>query len=292
MPRITANGIEIEYDTTGRADDRPLLLIMGLGAQMIMWDEEFCELLAGYGHHVIRYDARDTGLSSKFEEAGTPDIPAMMAAVRGGAPANAPYLLKDMADDAAALLGELGIDAAHVVGASMGGMVAQELAIRHAERVLSLTSIMSTTGNPSLPPARPEAIARLMQKPQSDREGYLSTFVESMKILFGSGFPFDEARTRERGERLYDRAYYPAGQTRHLAAVLASGSRREALESVVLPALVIHGKDDPLVPVEGGIDTHEALKDSELMLIDGLGHGLPPEVHAKIAQAIADLTAR
>lgn len=292
MPRANCNGIELEYETFGTPGDSPILLIMGLGAQMTMWDESFCDGLRAEGHFVIRYDARDTGLSTRFESAGIPDIAEIMATIARGGQAEVPYLLDDMADDAAALLSALELDAAHVVGASMGGMVAQALAIRHPERVLTLTSIMSTTGSPDLPPARPEAMARLMRPAADGRDGYIDGFVETMQIVSGSGFPFDAAQARERAGQLYDRSFYPVGQTRHTAAVVASGSRKEALGSVRVPTLVIHGTEDPLVPVEGGIDTHESIPGSELMLIEHMGHGMPEPVVPQLIQAIAKLTAR
>ncbi len=174
----------------------------------------------------------------------------------------------------------------------MGGMVAQVLTIEHPERVLTLTSIMSSTGNPELPPAKPEAMQRLMRPPTEGRDGYIEGFVETMQIISGSGFVFDVEEARERAGKLYDRSFYPAGQSRHMAAVVASGNRKDALGGVRVPTLVIHGKEDPLVPVEGGIDTHESIPGSELLLIEGMGHGLPAPVVPQLIQAIAKLTAR
>jgi pimeloyl-ACP methyl ester carboxylesterase len=290
VPKASANRIEIEYEVFGSAEDRPLLLVMGLGAQMILWDEDFCEHLAERGHRVIRFDNRDVGLSTRFDRGGVPSLlEAILAAARGDA-LEAPYTLDDMADDAAGLLDALEIESAHVVGASMGGMIAQTLAIRHPRRVRSLTSIMSTTGNPELPPARPEAMQVLMTPPPPDREGNIERSVEVSRKIGSPGFPLDEARIRERAARMYDRAFYPEGVTRQMVAILASGSRVEALRSVTAPTLVIHGNDDPLVPVEGGLDTHQAVPGAELLLIDGMGHDLPQETWPRIVDAISGLT--
>ena len=293
MPNVTANGIQIEYDTFGPRDADPLLLVMGLGAQMIAWDEEFCEMIAAKGHHVIRFDNRDVGLSTKFDHLGMPDIPAIFAARAQGNPVeNAPYLLDDMADDAAALLGALGIERAHIVGASMGGMIVQAMAIRHPKHVVSMTSIMSTTGNPALPQAKPEAMAVLTTPAAEDREGRIAQGLASQKVIGSTGFPFDEARFRERAEMAYDRCFYPAGMMRQMAAIMASPSRKEALGSVRVPSLVVHGDIDPLVPVEGGKDTAEAIPGAELLIIPGMGHDLPREVCPTIVDAMARTAAK
>ncbi len=287
MPRIRTNGIEIEYDSFGDGNPEPILLVMGLGAQMILWEEGFCELLAERGHRVIRFDNRDIGLSTKFDSFGIPPIVAMLAAAERGESVDAPYTLSDMATDAAHLLGALELESAHVVGASMGGMIAQMLAIEHPERIRSLTSIMSTTGSPELPQAKPEAIELLMTPAPPEREAYIERSVSTARVLGGTGFPLDESRIRARAARLFDRAFYPPGIARHMAAILASGSRREKLESVAASTLVIHGDADPLVPLEGGIDTAEAISGAEMMVIEGMGHDLPPAVWTRIADAIA-----
>ena len=287
MPRVCTNGIEIEYETFGDPSADPLLLIMGLGAQMILWEEEFCRLLAGHGHYVIRFDNRDVGLSTRLEEAGVPRIRVMMEQVERGERPEAPYRLSGMGRDAVGLLDGLGIGAAHVVGASMGGMIGQTVAIEHPERVRTLTSIMSSTGHPGLPRAKPEAMAVLLTPPPRDREGNIERAVEAARIIGSPGFPFDEERIRARAARTYDRAFYPKGLARQLAAILASGSRRKALEALRTPTLVIHGDMDPLVPVEGGLDTAEAVPGAELLIIEGMGHDLPPEVWPRIADTIA-----
>jgi len=292
MPIARTNGVEIAYETFGPPDGRPLLLIMGLAAQMILWDDEFCAALAARGHRVIRFDNRDVGLSTKLDAAGMPDAAAAMQAALLGERIAAPYLLRDLAADAAGLLDALGIPAAHVVGASMGGMIAQTMAINHPASVLSLTSIMSTTGERSLPPARPEAAAVLVLPAPSDRAGNVERAVHIFRTIGSPGFPFDEARVRDLAGRSYDRCFSPAGAARQLVAILASGSRREALAAVTIPTLVIHGRDDPLIPLEAGLDTARAVPGAELLVIDGMGHDLPRGAWPEIVERIGALTAR
>lgn len=279
---VKAGELEIVYDAFGKASAPPILLIMGLGEQMIAWDEEFCAALAGRGYWVIRFDNRDVGLSTKFDEAGIPDILAMMQ----GKPSQAPYTLRDMAADAVGLLDALQIESAHVVGISMGGMIAQEMAICYPERVWTLTSIMSSTGDPTLPPPRPEAAALLITPAPTDRDGYLEHSVQTWRVLNGPGFPLDEERIRERAGRSFDRGPSPAGAMRQLAAILASESRKEVLKTLKVPTLVIHGDADPLVPVECGVDTADAIPGTELLIIEGMGHDLPPAVEPQVIDAI------
>ena len=288
MAKLQANGIEIEYDHFGDRGADPLLLIMGLGAQMILWEEEFCGGLAERGHFVVRFDNRDAGLSSKFGEHGTPNLIEMMTKGASGQPVEAPYLLNDMADDAAGVLDALELDTAHVVGASMGGMIAQAVAIRHPQRVRTLTSIMSSTGNPELPPADPEAMAVLMRERPKTREESIEAAVSAQKVLSGPGFPFDEARIRERAARVYDRAFYPEGMARQMTAIVASGNRKPELANVSAPTLVIHGDADPLVPIAGGHDTAEAVPGAELLVIEGMGHDLPPGAWPRVIDAITE----
>ena len=290
VPTIQANGIEIAYDSFGDAAGRPLLLVMGLGAQMLLWDEAFCERLAEHGHYVVRFDNRDVGLSTKFDAAGVPSIVALIQGIAAGKPASAPYSLDDMADDAAALLDALGLETAHICGASMGGMIAQTIAIRHPQRVRSLVSIMSTTGNPSLPPATPTAMAMLMTPAPADREGNIARAVNVYRAIGSPGFPFDEADVRDRAGLLFDRSYYPAGMVRQMAAILAHGSRVEALRQVSTPTLVIHGDADPLVPIEGGRDTAASVPGSAMLVIEGMGHDLPKAAWPRITGAIAEHT--
>ena len=291
MPRAHSNGVQLEFDTFGRREDRPLLLVMGLGGQMIMWDEEFCEELAAAGHFVVRFDNRDVGLSTHFDDHGLPDLDELLEAFLSGAPATSPYSLDDMADDAAGLLAALELDGAHVCGASMGGMIAQTLAIRHPARVRSLTSIMSTTGEHGLPGPSPEAMQVLLAPAPASRAEAVERGVKTWGVIGSPGFPFDEARTRERAGRFYDRANHPDGQRRQLAAIVAHGSRRPGLERLDVPTLVIHGTADPLVPVEGGRDTAAAIPGAELIEIDGMAHDLPPGAWPTIIPAIARHTA-
>jgi pimeloyl-ACP methyl ester carboxylesterase len=288
MPQAAANGIRLEYETFGRPDDRPLLLVMGLGTQMTHWDEEFCAALAERGHFVIRFDNRDVGLSTKFDHAGAPNVVAMMQ--RGADRSSVPYTLDDMADDAAGLLDALGLASAHVCGASMGGMIAQTVAYRHAPRTRSLISIMSNTGNPALPPPTPAAMSVLMTRPPADRAGCIETFVRAARVIGSPGFPTDEERLRRRAGEAYDRAFTPLGTARQLAAIYAHGDRRPRLAGVRAPTLVIHGSDDPLVPLAGGRDTAKAIAGAELLEIAGMGHDLPPALWTRLADAIAGHT--
>ena len=274
--------IELAYDTFGNSSDPPMLLIMGLGSQMIRWDEAFCQAFAARGRWVIRFDNRDVGLSAKFDEAGVPDVMALVQ----GKTVDVPYKLKDMADDAVGLLDSLGIKTADVVGVSMGGMIAQTMAIHYPDRVRTLTSIMSSTGNPSLPQGTPEAMGVLLAPPASNRNDYINNTLESAKVLHGPTYPLNEEYVRNYAERSYDRCYHPQGFSRQFAAILTSGSRNEALADVKIPTLVIHGDGDPLVPVEGGKDTAKSIPEAKLVIIEGMGHSFPTEVVPQILQEI------
>jgi pimeloyl-ACP methyl ester carboxylesterase len=291
MANLTANGIRIEYETFGDRLQPALLLIMGLGAQMIFWDDDFCREIASRGFRVIRFDNRDCGLSTHFPEKGVPDVPEAVAAALSGGTVDSSYSLADMAADAVALLDGLGIARAHVVGASMGGMIAQTIAVNHPARVLSLTSIMSTTGNPELPPAKPEALSVLLTPTPSDRAEFLDHMVQSFRTIGSPGFALDEAGFRDRVGRAFDRSYDPGGVARQLVAALADGNRKPRLRSVQAPTVVIHGKEDPLVPVEAGIDTADGIPGARLVVIDGMGHDLPRGVWPQIVDAIAEIAA-
>jgi pimeloyl-ACP methyl ester carboxylesterase len=282
-----ANGIELCYDSFGDPRAPPLLLIMGLAAQMIAWDDEFCSLLAGRGYRVIRFDNRDIGLSTRFDAAGLPDVSAAFMAAMQGQPVTAPYLLRDMADDAVGLLDALDIGSAHVVGASMGGAIGQTLAIHHPSRLRSLTSIMATTGAPGLPPPTPQALAMLFKPTPTDQAGYFERYVQTRKVLRAGSFPLDEARDLVRAGQNFARGLNPAGVTRQMAAILASGSRKQALAQVTVPTLVIHGDIDPLVPLACGIDTAETVPGAKLQVIAGMGHALPISMWPQIIDAIA-----
>jgi len=275
MSKVTANGIQIEYETFGKSSGRPLLLIIGLGGQLIFWDDVLCRDLAGRGHYVIRFDNRDAGLSTKFDEAGVPDLVETFRKIMQGQKISTPYALDDMADDTAGLLDALGIKRAHICGMSMGGMIAQTMAIRHPSRFLSLISIYSSTGNPELPQPKPEVIGLLIATPPNEREAFAEHMVGLFKKIAGPGFPVDEEWTCKIIAEGYDRCFYPQGMARQLVAILAQGNRKPALASVKVPTLVIHGTADPLVSVEGGKDTAKAIPGAQLMLIEGMGHDLP-----------------
>ncbi|MEV6152963.1 alpha/beta hydrolase [Nonomuraea sp. NPDC052129] len=273
-----ANGIEIAYETFGSPGGRPLLLIMGLGAQLIHWDDELCELLAEQGHHVVRFDNRDSGLSTHLHDEGVPTLGTSSS-----------YLLDDMADDAAGLMDVLGWPAAHVVGASMGGMIAQTLAIRHPERVLTLTSIMSTPG-PDVAPPTPEASAVLLAAPPTDRDAVLAQSLRTWAVIGSPGFDMDRERILRLSGQAYDRCFDPPGTTRQLAAIMASGDRTERLGTLGIPALVIHGEADALVPVAAGHATAAAIPGATLLTFPGMGHDLPRPLWPDIVGAITKLT--
>jgi pimeloyl-ACP methyl ester carboxylesterase len=287
MARARANGIEIEWDSFGERTGEPILLVMGLGAQMLLWDEEFCQRLADRGHWVVRYDNRDVGLSTWFDAHGVPNPMQLMMDAAKGVKLEVPYSLDDMADDAVGLCDALGLRSTHVVGASMGGMIAQTISYRHPARVKSLVSIMSSTGSPSVPPAKPEVVGRLMMPPPQSRQAAIDQSVETWKVISGKGYPFDENKVRERTGEMYDRANHPQGQARQLAAIVAHGDRSPRLAGVRAPTLVIHGEDDPLVPVEGGKHTAASIPGAELLLVPGMGHDLPQPLFGKLVEAIS-----
>lgn len=293
MTQVRANGIDIEYERFGEGRGEPLLLVMGLGAQLTLWPVELCDALVARGFDVIRYDNRDVGLSTKLDDAPVPDLGGVLAAVMSGADAQVPYTLGDMAADAAGLLDALGIDRAHIVGASMGGMIAQLVAANHPERTRSLTSIMSTTGNPTLPPATPEAIGQLMSRPQgTDIDSLVDFGVKTARVIGSPAYPADEAALRARVRRDVERSVYPAGFGRQMAAIYADGDRRARLGAIAVPTLVIHGTADPLVPVDGGRDTAASIPGAEIVEIDGMGHDLPLPLVDRIADAIAGVAKR
>jgi len=287
----SANGITIAYDTFGSPDREPLVLIMGLSSQMVLWEEEFCRRLSARGFFVIRFDNRDVGLSTRFSREGMPHIHALLSGKIRGASA-VPYTIADMAMDTVGLLDTLGVNSAHVVGESMGGMIGQEMAIRYPERIRTLASIMSTTGNPLLPPPKQEALEMLFRPVPLDREGFVRYFREVWMVLSGPRYPMDDERALRLGDETFSRGVEPAGSARQLAAIIASGSRKERLHRVQAPTLVMHGDLDPLVPLECGIDTAESIPGAHLMVMEGMGHYLPPELWEKIIEAIARNAAR
>ena len=289
MAQIEANGITLEYEEFGDPSAPPLLLVMGLGAQLTLWPMELVEALVARGFRVIRYDNRDIGLSHKHEGARAPGMIRHMLMKRFGLNPRTPYTLADMAADGVGLLDALGIERAHIVGARMGGMIAQHIAFSHPEKVISLTSIMSTTGNPRLPAARREALKVLTRRPASMDEAVLVEHGVLIGRTIGSpGYPADEARLRANATRDIRRSHYPAGMPRQLAAIIADGDRRARLARIKAPTLVIHGEGDPLVPVEGGRDTAAAIRGASLKTVPGMGHDLPLALVDEIAGAIAD----
>lgn len=288
MPRALSHGIELEYDTFGEPGRPALLLIMGLGMQMTAWRPEFCRALADRGFHVIRYDNRDSGLSTAFDGAPPPDIGAVLA----GDTSTVPYRLADMARDAAGLLDALGVGAAHVVGVSLGGMIAQQLVIDRPDRVRSLCSIMSTTGDRSVGRATPEALALLAAPPARSREEAVARAVRSAAVLGSPAHPTPPGQVRERAAAAYDRAHRPEGVTRQYAALLASPDRTPHLRSVAVPTLVVHGADDPLVDRSGGEATAAAIPGAELLVVPGMGHDLPEPLWPLITDAVARTAAR
>jgi pimeloyl-ACP methyl ester carboxylesterase len=282
MPRVTANGLELEYETFGDPTDPPLLLIMGLSAQMTGWPEGFCNLLAEQGYHVIRFDNRDIGLSSYLD-----DLPPVdLAAILGGDFSTAPYLMSDFANDTAGLLDALGIQKAHIVGASMGGMIAQQFVIDHPDRVRSLCSIMSTTGDRSVGQGSEAALAVLMRPAAKDRETAIANSVSGARVIGSPGYPASSEELLVKATASYDRAFHPAGALRQTAAVVASPDRTEGLRTVTVPTLVIHGADDPLVNVSGGEATATAVPGASLLIIPGMGHDLPTPLWSQIGEAI------
>lgn len=280
MPKVKANGIDIEYLIEGDAADRPLLLVMGLGAQLITWPQGFVDALRERGFFVIRFDNRDSGLSTKCQ--GTPEITALFT----GDTSSAPYLVEDMANDAAGLLVELDLPKVHVVGASLGGMITQALVIHHQDLFLSACSIMSTTGNRAVGAPTGEAITALLRPIATSREEAIEASVAGSKVIGSPGYPVDEALLRTRAGAAYDRSYCPEGTARQLAAVLASPDRTEGLHGVDLPFLVLHGEADPLVTLSGGQATAEAVPDAKLITYPGMGHDLPEPLWTDVADAI------
>jgi pimeloyl-ACP methyl ester carboxylesterase len=293
MAQITTPaGISLAYETIGSPSDPPLLLVMGFGTQLIGWPLGFRERLADGGRFVIAFDNRDCGLSAKFDGQGGALADIIAAASAGDletARSLTAYTLSDMADDGLGLLTALAIEQAHVVGASMGGMIAQTMAIEHPERVLSLTSMMSTTGEPEFGQPTPEALQALLAPAPSDRDGYIAA-AESWLIWRSRRYP-DLPGARALAADSYDRGYYPEGVTRQLAAMIASGSRADALRELAVPTLVIHGRDDTLIAPDGGERTASLIPGARLLLVDDMGHDRPQPLWSLLCQAILDHTA-
>lgn len=291
--RAHANGIELAWDSFGDEHAPPLVLIMGLGMQMIGWDEALCEKLAARGFRVIRFDNRDVGQSSWMDTSGEPDpLRVWNEMMKKRARPPSPYTLADLAEDTVGLLDGLGIRAAHLAGASMGGMIAQEIAIRHPERVLSLTSIMSTTGEPDVRGPSFETLAALLEPFPPERAAFIERSVRLQRTIGSPGFPRDEAYVRRLAARSFDRGYHPAGMKRQLIAIWASPGRRQALASLKIPTVVFHGDADPLLPVEDGVDTARAIPGARLIRVPGMGHELPREIWPRLVDAIAEAAGR
>jgi pimeloyl-ACP methyl ester carboxylesterase len=276
------NGIELAYQELGDPDGEPLLLIMGLAMQMLAWDEQFCAMLGERGFRVVRFDNRDIGCSTKIDSAGVPSRMDMLLGRR----ATAPYLLTDMAADTTGLMDHLGIESAHLVGASMGGMIAQTVAIEHPQRVRSLVSMMSSTGNRWLGFPAWKAFGTLFARPGVGREAAIESTVRTFKIIGSPAYPIDEARFREMAAASYDRSHSRAGVARQLHAITASGDRTVQLERLRLPATVLHGDSDPLIRPAAGRATARAIRDSHLRIFKGMGHDLPPDLWPDLVDEI------
>jgi pimeloyl-ACP methyl ester carboxylesterase len=283
-----ANGIELCYQEMGDPDGEPLILVMGLATQMIAWDEEFCGMLAKRGFRVVRFDNRDIGRSSRIRGAGAPNTLDMLVGRRG----SAPYLLRDMAADTVGLMDHLGIESAHVVGASMGGMIAQTIAIEHPERTRSLVSIMSTTGSRRVGHPSYRTFGLLLGDRPREREAMIERAVKTFKVIGSPGYPFEEERVRDLAARSYDRGHSAAGIARQLHAITASGDRTPGLRKLQTPTVVIHGKNDVLVNPSGGRATAKAIPSARLKMIDGMGHDMPRALWPTFVEEIACNAAR
>ena len=283
-----ANGIELVYQEMGDPDGEPLLLVMGLATQMVAWDPEFCGLLVERGFRVIRFDNRDIGRSTKIAAAGMPSRFDMLSGRRS----TAPYLLSDMARDTVGLMDHLGIESAHLVGASMGGMIAQATTIEHASRVRSMVSIMSTTGSRLVGPPTLRAMRVLVGGAPRNRAATVERAVRTFRAIGSPGFPFEEDYVRKLAGVSYDRGHEPAGVARQLHAIMASGDRTRALRDVRVPTAVIHGRSDPLVRPTGGRATARAVPGARLRMIEGMGHDFPRALWPSFAEEIATNAAR
>lgn len=293
MPQIQANGITIEYESFGKESDPTILLIMGFSAQMTMWPTSFCEALAAKGFRVIRFDNRDVGKTTHLSDMGAPDLADAMGKMMSGQAVNPPYTLLDMANDAVGLLDGLGIDKAHIAGASMGGMITQLVAINFPHKTKSMISIMSTTGRRELPQATPEAMAALTTPPASDsREDRIKAGINTWKVIGSPGYPASDEELQTTVAREVDRVPYdPAGIARQMVAIFAAPPRNDALKDVAVPALVIHDADDPLIPVEGGKDTAASIPGAKLVIVPGMAHDFTQSIAQVYAKHIGEFVA-
>lgn len=291
MPRAKVNGLELAYELHGDPAGQPLILSMGIASQMVMWPPGFLESLVEEGFYVIAYDYRDIGQSTYLDHLGTPPMAEFILRRATLRSVPAPYRLEDIADDVAGLMDVLGIDAAHMAGVSMGGMVAQTVAIQYPQRVRTLTSLMSTTGGIRESVGAPRALLGLLKPVKPGRDALLERYAEFYEVLAGSRYAVDHEALRERVSKAFDRGLHPAGFSRHFAAILASGDRTEALSKLSLPTLVIHGTEDPLVPLVGGKATAKAIPHARAMWIEGMGHTLPGALYGTFARAMGELMA-
>lgn len=295
MAQAKVNGITLEYEIEGPADAPVLLMIHGVGAQLIRWPPAFCKALVEAGFRILRFDPRDIGLSTHMDDAPVPDLAKVLEARARGEEPDLPYTLSDLAADATGLLDALGIRSAHVLGISLGGMVAQVIAIEHPARVDSLAIMMSQSGNPGIPPSRSEALAALTKPapdPVHEREAYLDHQVERNRVLGSPAYPVPEAELRRFAALAAERAWNPRGTARQLVAGRGSADRRALLRKLSVPALVLHGADDPLIPVEAGEDIADSIRGSWFVKIDGMGHDLPSELFGLFVAAIGANAAR
>jgi pimeloyl-ACP methyl ester carboxylesterase len=288
MPRaLLPSDIELEYDTFGSPDDPTLLLVMGFTAQMIFWDDGLCEMFAEQGLHVVRFDNRDCGLSTCLDGTLIDSGAVMTARLAGSAVPPVPYTLSDMSDDALGLLDHLGVDRAHVLGASMGGMIVQTMAIEHPERISTMTSVMSMPGDLAVGNPTPEAMEVLLSPPPTDRDAYIES--AGRTVVWASKRYVDPERIRTNAARSFDRAFYPQGAPRQLAAIYASGDRSERLRELSVPTLVIHGRDDTLIAPSGGERTAELIPGAHLLLLADMGHDLPEPLWPMVVGAVTAL---
>jgi pimeloyl-ACP methyl ester carboxylesterase len=283
-----ANGLTLAYETFGSGDDPPVLLIMGLGTQMIAWPDELCQAIADRGHFVIRFDNRDVGLSTHLSELPTPKLQDLLLRRR-----RAPYKVSDMAADAVGLLDALGIDSAHVVGASLGGFIAQTVAGKYPQRVRSLTLIMTSTGSRLVGHPKPEVFLRLLRRRVvADRQAAGDAVIETFRIIGSKGYAFDEDYLRDLAGRSYDRSHDNRGYLRQLAAVVAQPNRTRFLRDIKIPTLVMHGRNDPLVNVSGGKALARLIPGATFIGFDGMGHDLPRQLWSRFADEICALARR
>lgn len=291
--KIRANGHPIEVEDSGGEGRPVVLLIMGLGMQLIAWPQPLVDGLVAAGYRVVRHDNRDIGLSHRFDHLGTPNLLWQGLKFRMGLPVTAPYALHDMALDSIGVLDALGISKAHVVGVSMGGMIAQRVALAAPHRVLSLTSVMSSSGARNLPQAKPHILRALMSRPNGkDREALVAHGVRLFTLIGSPGFPLDAAELRARVARSMERSYNPAGVLRQMVAIMADSSRASALAKLRCPTLVVHGKADPLVPFANGEDTARRIGGAQLVGVEGMGHDLPPGVVDRLLAALLPFLAK